>query len=396
MATNMTRRLANGNRPAVATKPSGTFKRIGPKMVSFTPSAMPPRLRLDSTLIRRIILAERSLAELNALGSRLVNPQIITRPYITREASASSKISGVPATAEDVMRYEATGHTTAAFFAEMKMQELLNCMDAITYCMGRIQKGSEISVTLIRETHRVLMGGSKEAGAGDIRRTTKMDLRYGTSAGADIVMPTDPNNVRPLLNDMLVYVSRDGEVSRLVQCAFMQYQFNTISPFRSGNGRVARILAMAYLYKYGLISGHFLYPSSYHERRHVHYRQKTEGVMLRSRWREWLLYFLDAIIAQSKEAVATIENLSALRVKYKSSLKNPNASDLVDMLLSNPYITISGASAAQGIGYTAAKNAVGDLMAHGVLDRADMALRNKLFRASEIVNVQGNQVGWEV
>lgn len=382
----------DNDRPAAATKPSGTFRRVDEKVVAFTPAMLPPRMRLDNPIIRKIIEAERALSGLNALTSRLVNPESVIWPYMAREAAESSHMSGIPATVEDLMRHEVSSHTTATVLAELRIQESLNCLDAIMYCMDKIKDGAEIDIDLIRETHGILAKGSK--GAGRLRRAQKFNPAGGVLTGNDIVVPTAPNNVRELLANMLEYASRTGEVSRLVQCAFMQYQFEAISPFDSGNGRMARLLALAYMYKCGLTSGPFVYMGAYYSRRHTHYRQKMESVRMRSRWREWLVLFLDGVIAQSAESVAVIEGLSALRINYGGRLKNPNALALVDMLLSNPYITISGAAAALDIGYTAAKNAVEDLMTHGVLDRADMALRNRLFRASEIVDVQRGKSRW--
>ena len=361
-------------------------------MVSFTPAPMPPHLRLDNPTMRRIIEAEKALASLNALGSRLVDPESVIRPYVTREAAESSRMSGIPATTEDLMRHEASNHTPAAVLAEMRIQESLNCRDAIMYCAGKIQEGARIDIDLIRDAHGVLMKGAK--GAGRLRRTQKFGPDDGIPVGNDFIVPTASKNVRNLLADLLKYASGTDEVSRLVQCAFIQYQFEAISPFKSGNGRMARLLALLYLYKWGLISGPFLCLSAYYERRRVHYRQKMESVRLRNRWREWLFFFLDAVIAQAVESVAIIEGLSALRIRCVHDLKNPNALTLVDTLLSNPYITISGAAAALNTGYTAAKNAVGDLMTHGVLDRADMALRNRLFRASQVVKVQKGLSPW--
>ena len=382
----------NSDWPAVATKPGGTFRRVDKKVVSFTPAMLPPRMRLDTHIMRKIIDAERSLAGLNALTSRLVNPESIIWPYTIREGAESSRMSGIPATVEDLMRHEASNHTTAAVLAELRIQESLNCRDAIMHCMDRIKEGAEIDIDLARETHGILMKGSK--GAGRLRRAQKFNPVGGVPAGDEIVVPTSPKNVRELLENMLEYTSKTREASRLVQCAFLQYQFEVISPFDSGNGRMARLLALAYLYKYGLTSGPFVYLSAYYNRRHAHYRQKMESVRMRSRWREWLLLFLDGVISQSAESVAVIEGLSALRIRYGGRIRNPNALALVDILLSNPYITISGAASALDIGYTAAKNAVGDLMTHGVLDRADMALRNRLFRASEIVEAQRGKSRW--
>ena len=378
--------------PTVATKPSGVFLRVDKITVSFTPATLPPRMRMDTPIIRRIIDAEKALAGLDALASRLVNPESIIWPYMIREAAESSHMSGIPATVEDLMRHEAANHTAAAVMAELRIQESLNCRDAIMHCMDKIREGADIDVDLIRETHSILMKGTK--GAGRLRRAQKFSRDRGTPAGDDMVVPAPTKNIRELLANMLEYTSRTGEVSRLVQCAFMQYQFEMISPFDSGNGRMARLLSLAYLYKWRLVSGPFVYLSAYYDRKHTHYRQKMEGVRMRSRWREWLLLFLDAVVTQSAESVAVIEGLSALRIRYGGRFRNPNALALVDTLLSNPYITISGAAAALDIGYTAAKNAVGDLMTHGVLDRADMALRNRLFRASEIVEAQRGKSQW--
>lgn len=378
--------------PSAATKPSGTFERVDGEMMSFTPAMMPPRLRLDTPIIRKIIAAEKALAGLDALGSRLVNPQMITTPYVIREAAESSRISGIPATAEDIMRHEAANHTSASVMSEMRLQESLNYRDALLYCLDQVAKGADVDMDLICNTHAILMKGM--SGAGKLRRTKKFSSTDGVLVRGSLIVPTASKNVPRLLDDLLEFASGTGEVSKLIKCAFIQYQFGAISPFNAGNGRMARILTIAYLHKWGLISGPFLHLSAYYERKRTHYQQKIEGVRMRNVWREWLLFFLDAIITQSQESIWVMESLSALRIRYKSGLKNPNSSALVDVLLSNPYITVSGAATALDIGYTAAKNTVWDLMTHEVLDRADMALRNRLFRASEIVNVQKGPSRW--
>ena len=49
------------------------------------------------------------------------------------------------------------------------------------------------------------------------------------------------------MGDLEHYMYADKDVSELINCALIHYQFETIHPFLDGNGRVGRLMITLYL-----------------------------------------------------------------------------------------------------------------------------------------------------
>ena len=64
-------------------------------------------------------------------------------------------------------------------------------------------------------------------------------------------MPPPPEEVRPLLDDLVAFLNRDA-LPAVVQAAIAHAQFETIHPFADGNGRVGRCLIHVVLRRRGL------------------------------------------------------------------------------------------------------------------------------------------------
>ena len=59
--------------------------------------------------------------------------------------------------------------------------------------------------------------------------------------------PPPPEEVDRLLQDLIKYVAVDYSADILVKVALLYYQFETIHPFNSGNGRAGRLLPVVLL-----------------------------------------------------------------------------------------------------------------------------------------------------
>lgn len=66
--------------------------------------------------------------------------------------------------------------------------------------------------------------------------------------------PPPPEEVDRLLQDLIKYVAVDYSADILVKVALLYYQFETIHPFNSGNGRAGRLLPVALLMKKKILS----------------------------------------------------------------------------------------------------------------------------------------------
>src|SRR5688572_17879478 len=73
--------------------------------------------------------------------------------------------------------------------------------------------------------------------------------------------------MRRCLEELEVYMNEAGEtLPHLVRVALVHYQFETIHPFRNGNGRVGRLIVPLLLCSYERLEGPTLYLSPYFER----------------------------------------------------------------------------------------------------------------------------------
>lgn len=174
----------------------------------------------------------------------------------------------------------------------------------------------------------------------------------------------------------------------MIQCAMAHYQFEAIHPFGDGNGRIGRLLILLILSKRGLLPEPLLYLSAFFDLHLTEYHRGLLEVSRKSDWNTWIKFFLQALAAQSDEALVNIEKLVRLHKKYRQVLHNKNASGnaitLMEHLFENPYISIPVAKKYLDVSYPAAKGTVMTLVSVGILTPTDIPHRSKIFVAAEI------------
>ena len=74
--------------------PSGKVVKTLTGYRSFIPNPLPPKFNWDDALVGNLSRADYVLGQLSREGSKLPNPHLLMRPFITREAVLSSKIEG--------------------------------------------------------------------------------------------------------------------------------------------------------------------------------------------------------------------------------------------------------------------------------------------------------------
>src|SRR5688572_21681550 len=84
----------------------GRLVRTDHNALAFVPGALPDRLEFDLPLVNLLAEATLTLGTLDGLGHALRNPYLLTRPFIRREAVASSRIEGTIATLGQLLLFE--------------------------------------------------------------------------------------------------------------------------------------------------------------------------------------------------------------------------------------------------------------------------------------------------
>jgi len=151
----------------------------------------------------------------------------------------------------------------------------------------------------------------------------------------------------------------------------MHYQFETIHPFLDGNGRVGRLLIILMLIEQKLISEPLLYVSPYMEERRPEYYERLQAVREHGRMQEWLQFFLTAVEYQARDAEMRALKLVDLRERYRNDLKavKSRSIEVVELLFSNPFLTVRRVERALGITNQGARNLIESLETRGWLQR---------------------------
>ena len=274
----------------------------------------------------------------------------------------------------------------------LRLQEVLNYVDALSYSLERIKKGTQkVALDLLGDAHKKLLTGVQEEDKypGKFRDKQNWIVKRKGTTTEIIYTPPPPEKLAELLNDLQSFFQTDHDtMSVLVQCAVIHYQFEAIHPFLDGNGRIGRLLLPLILYEKGLLPQPLLYLSAFFDKHQEEYYNGLLDVSQKNKWREWVKFFLRAFAEQADQTIKNIQKLSDLQIKYASTLKNLNTSRnvifLMEHLFDNPYITIPKAAEFLKVTYPSAKNAIMTLVNAGILTQTDIVSTSKVFLAKEI------------
>ena len=142
---------------------------------AFVPNPLPPALEFDVSLANRLAEATRAVGELEGLARSLTNPYLFVRPFIRREAVASSRIEGTQADLDDLYVFEADQGVLPGMEMEddhHDVREVYNYVVALSYALDRLEE-LPLCLRLIREAHERLLEGvrGEHKTPGEFRRS---------------------------------------------------------------------------------------------------------------------------------------------------------------------------------------------------------------------------------
>ena len=362
------------------------------KYLSFLPNKLPPEIEFDKILVLALTKAEATLSKLSGVGLLLPNPDLLVTPYLKKEALSSSRIEGTRISLDEYFLSEAQDLQEDNIDA----LEVLNYIQAINYALKEIET-KPITKELIKHTHQILMDNVRgnDKFPGKFRHIQNWIGIPGSKPQNASFVPPPFEKIETLVEDMINYMDTYDEMPLLIKCAFMHYQFETIHPFCDGNGRIGRALIVLYLIKKNKISKPLLYISGFFEKYKPDYARLLSEANKRGNFRDWLLFFLEAIKTQSEDALDKAIKLQKLKEDYRKKVQlktQVNSTlELVDHLFVNPYITIKKVEKITNSTYPTAKRLVETLISLGILKLKDeKAERNKIYKAQEILEVISN------
>lgn len=334
------------DRKEFSDKKSGQLIQTPQNYWAFVPDPLPPAITFDVSLVLALSKADAALSELSGLGSQLPNPHLLISPYIQREAVLSSRIEGTKASLSDLLIDEIEEASSKRTSTD-DIKEVRNYIRAMEHGVQRMSQ-LPLSLRLIKEIHAELLADVRgdKATPGEFRRSQNWIGPAGSTPMSAAFVPPPVQEMTECLGDWEKFLHVRDVVPDLIQCAMMHVQFETIHPFLDGNGRVGRLLITFFLLERQRLSQPLLYLSAFIAAHKSDYYDLLQRVRTHGEWTPWLLFFLQGVTKIATEAGTQAKELNALREQYRAQLRDkPNALGLLDNLFTNPYMTVSRATA---------------------------------------------------
>ncbi|MBO7394398.1 MAG: Fic family protein [Abditibacteriota bacterium] len=357
---------------------------------SFLPAPLPPKpdIEIDDEARELLVDAHSSLALLNGLAERIPNMDLFISMYVRKEALVSSQIEGTQCTLEDVLNPELDENANA------DVSDVVNYVRAINFAEERLN-ALPLCNRLIREIHAVLMnsvrGGDKTP--GEFRVSRNWIGPAGCTLKNALYIPPNPGDMVECMSDSEKYMNADDGTDPLIKAALIHYQFETIHPFLDGNGRLGRLLITLFLMWAKVISSPVLYLSCYLKLNRIEYYDRMGEVRRTGNYEQWVKFFLRGVALTAKDAVETIDRLTALRRRSEakladvSSRSRENIMKLCAYIERNPIIETSETAAALGLSRNGTAKYIALLCDKGILRQSAKSGKARVYSYEEYLNI---------
>ena len=239
--------------------------------------------------------SNRALGRLDGVTMLLPDAYLFTYFYLRKEAVLSSQIEGTQSSLSALLLFESE---QVPGVPTEDLTHVLNYVNAMYHGLGSIRSGGRvpISLRLIKEMHAILVRGVRGQEEPGEFRTVQNWIDGTHPSQASFVGPPPGKEMDDCLNALEKFIHgipRNTPV--LIKAALTHVQFETIHPFRDGNGRLGRLLITLLLCAEGALREPMLYISLFFKTHRREYCDKLQSVRENGDWEGWLTFMLTGV-----------------------------------------------------------------------------------------------------
>ncbi len=289
-------------------------------------------------VLKKLVSASRALASIDGHISRLPNPLMLINTIALQEAKSSTEIENIFTTDDELYR---------AISSEKKLdkikpgtKEVLRYRESLWAGYENLKSNNQIDQRLIIDTFQAI----KNTDEGIRPPQTQIVIRRGSSElrpGEVIYTPPRGEGIlETMLDDLVRYLNANDDTDPLIKMAIAHYQFESVHPFRDGNGRTGRIVNLLYLVNQGLLSAPTLYMSKHIIATKDEYYYQLGAVRQNQDFVKWVLYMLEAVLQTSIQTGRLIENIIEQMEEtliYGKSKLNWYSKEINELIFTQPY-----------------------------------------------------------
>ncbi len=360
---------------------------------AFIPKALPPDppLRLSPGMQQLLSQADRALGRLDGSVQTLANPELFVYLYKSKEAVLSSRIEGTQSSLQDLLVSEAG---VLPYGRPDDVAEVTNYVRAFNYGLYRLEE-LPVCVRLLCEMHEILLRGARDdrTRPGQLRESQNWLGPAGCGLREATFIPPPPAEVPAALGELEKFLNAPGGLPSLVWIGLAHAQFEIIHPFLDGNGRLGRLLISLLLAQQQILQEPVLYLSDYFYRHRLEYYDRLRAVHDQGAWEGWIEFFLQGVTDVSQDAAETIRCIHVLREKHRAEVNDAlgrasgNGLRILELLYSQPLLTVPRAKGHLGVSYASANQLVSRLETLGILEEISGRKRNRVYRYSSYLEL---------
>ncbi len=360
---------------------------------AFVPKDLPPDppIALRGELQGLLSRADQALGRLDGSIRTLPHPDLFVAMYVRREAVLSSQIEGTQSSLQDVLAAEAR---VLSPDRPQDVDEVFNYVRAMNHGLARLD-ATPISIGLLREIHRELLAGTRghALAPGELRTTQNWIGPPGSPLAEATFVPPPPQEVPGALARLERFVQDGAGLPLLIKVGLAHAQFETIHPFRDGNGHLGRLLVTLMLCEREALPKPVLYLSHFFRRHRQRYYDHLQAVRDDGAWEAWLAFFLQGVLEVSEQAARTAHAILALRERHRGAITDglgraaANGHRVLEHLYRKPIVSVREVKDTIGTTYAAANSLVARLVEHGILEELTGQRRNRVFEYVDYVRL---------
>lgn len=361
----------------------------------YRPNDLPPELTLSDETIQLAERAMHALGRLDGFRGQVQEADTVFKPLLYKEAEQSSQIEGTQVTTTDMYRATAGGDVSAR---SRDVQEAMNYVEALQSVSERLLESGRsrenITLDLLLELHRTVMETGQSDEEDPLPGKFRPDYAWIEESNEPWqqsirFVPPKAEMVESMMEALLAYVQTPSRFPDIVDVALVHYQIETIHPFKDGNGRVGRLLAILMLVASDALTKPLFYMSSYIKANREEYTDRLLAVSEEGAWEEWIQFFVSGMCDQAEEVLGRakllLDQYEAYQEEYESAPESVQR--LIGVLFEQPYLTVPMAAARIDMSYPAANTAVDRLVDSDVLIQVEERERNREFVATDVMAI---------
>lgn len=323
-----------------------------------------PPCNLDYVqFVEPLLRATDAVARYDQMLKNMHNSEILLAPLRNQEAVISSRMEGTISTMDEILKYEADHDHDTENNTNVRSEviETILYQRALRAAQQAMEDGYPLSQSLVKGIHQRLLSFGRGASKSPGEFKNEQNYLADKLKKKILFIPISPEKLGEGLDKLFHYIDSSTHPA-LIKAGITHIEFESLHPFKDGNGRIGRMLITLMLWGSGTISAPHFYISGYLEDNKDLYIDTMRKVSEFGDWESWCSFFLEAVEQQAIRNLSIAESIRTLyeemKTVFSDTLSSKWSVNALDFVFTNPvfrnnrFTTNSGIPAASAARFT--------------------------------------------